>query len=444
MSVLHFLHKLHKPPVLAGVLVLGGLTGYLAPHFSHSLHWILNGYEKLLAMAVLPFIVASVILSLRRLFHMNKAGRITFCITLLVPLVVGGISLAGVGIGLAAGPGRDMPEESLVAFSHMVVDNAAKDTLEHEVELFAPENSGEKYPVSTHQILERFIPANFFNALQLGEVLKIIFFCALLGMSIGMALGKKEDSLSGALEGVYAASSKLISWITQAIPVIAFIAVATSVSKVGPVAILALFKFILIFSASALALSLLFALVVISLGRVSVHDFIYAMTPPLLQAITTQSAIASTPQTIEAMSDKMKFDHGMAELVVPLFATLLRTGPALYFGIATVFIAQMYGVHIGLMGAILITLGASMAAFSSTGAQGAAIVAFGAVACEFVQLPFEAAIIFFIAIDEIIDVSRTTLNVMAGAACTAIMTKVGKDGKLPGAARPLAGAPSAR
>jgi len=391
----------------------------------------LEGYEKLLAMVVLPFIVAAVMLSLRRLFHMNRAGRVTLHIALLVPFIVVLFSLIGVGVGLVTGPGRNLPEASLVAFSQMVMNNAAGDALEHEVELFAEEKSNFAYPVNTHQILERIIPTNFFNALQLGEVLKIIFFCALFGMSVGITHGKTDDRFSNILEAVYAASNKLISWITQVIPIIAFIAVATSVSKVGPVAILALVKFILIFSISARALSAILSSIVIVLGRVTVRDFIYAMIPPLLQAVTTQSAIASTPQTIAAITQKMRFEPRLAELVIPLCATLLRAGPALYFGIATVFIAQMYDVHIGLTAAILITLGASLAAFSSTGAQGAAIVAFGAIACEFVQLPFEAAIVFFIAVDEIVDAPRTILNVTAGAACTAIMVKANSGEPLP-------------
>lgn len=428
MSVLHFLHK---PPVLACVLVAGGLTGYWAPHFSHSLHWILDGYEKLLAMIVLPFIVAAVILSLRQLFHMNRAGRITFHIAMLVLSIVLLFSMIGAGVGQLTGPGRDLPEASLVAFSQMVMANAKGDALEHEVELFAGRDIDPIHAVDTHQILERIIPTNFFNALQMGEVLKIIFFCALLGMSIGVTHRNSRDSFSGTLEAVYAASNKLISWVTQAIPIIAFIAVAGSVSKVGPAAILALFKFILCFSVSALLLSAVFSLVVILLGRLTVREYAYAMIPPLLQAVTTQSAIASAPQTIEAVAQRMKFESGLVELVIPLCATLLRAGPALYFGMATVFVAQMYDVPVTTTAIMLITVGAALAAFSSTGAQGAAIVAFGAIACEFVQLPFEAAIVFFIAIDEIVDAPRTTLNVTAGAACAAIMVTLDRGRRLP-------------
>lgn len=428
MSLLHVLHKLHSPPALVSLLVLGGVTGYLAPHFSHSLHWLLHAYEMLLAMVILPFIIAAVTLSLRRLFHMRSAGRVTLRIALLVPFIVIVISLIGVGVGMVTGPGRNLSQESLVAFSQMVMSKATGDTLEHEVELFAVEDKKSAFPLNDHKILERFIPTNFFDALQDGEVLKIIIFCALLGIAIGVTHGKVEDLLSKTLEGIYAASSKLISWITHAIPIMAFIAVATSVSKVGPAAIFATFKFILIFSVSALVLSALFSLVVIVHGRVSARDFAHAMTPPLLQAVTTQSVVASVPQTIEAMVEKLRFEPKLVELVIPLCATLLRSGPALYFGIATLFIAQMYDVHIGLAEVMLITLGASLAAFSSAGAQGAVTISFGVIACEFVHLPFEAAMIFFVAIDEIVDAPRTMLNLAAGAACAALMARA-NDGE---------------
>jgi Na+/H+-dicarboxylate symporter len=419
MSLLHILHKLHSPPALVSLLVLGGVTGYLAPHFSHSLHWVLLAYELLLGMVILPFIIAAVTLSLRRLFHMSSAGRVTLRIAVLVPFIVVLISLIGVGVGVVTGPGRNLSQESLVAFSQMVMSKATGDTLEHEIEFFTAEE--EKSALGDHKILERIIPTNFFDALQDGEVLKIIVFCALLGIAIGVTHGKVDDLLSKSLEGIYAASSQLIGWITHAIPIMAFIAVATSVSKVGPAAILATFKFILIFSVSALALSAIFSLIVIIHGRVTVRDFARAMTPPLLQAVTTQSVVSSVPQTIEAMVDKLRFEPKLVELVIPLCATLLRSGPALYFGIATMFIAQMYDVHIGLTEIILITLGASLAAFSSAGAQGAVIISFGVIACEFVHLPFEAAMIFFIAIDEIVDAPRTILNLTAGAACAALL-----------------------
>jgi len=431
MSLHHTLHKLHSPPILVSLLVLGGLTGYLAPHFAHSLHWILHAYETLLAMAILPFIIAAVTLSLRRLFHMSGAGFVTLRIALLVPFIVVLIALIGVGVGVLTGPGRNLSQESLVAFNQMVMSKATGDTLELEVELFAAETGKSAFHFHEHQLLERIIPTNFFNALQLGEVLKIIVFCVLLGLAIGVTHRKVEDLLSKTMEGIYATSSKLISWITQAIPIMAFIAVATSVSKVGPAAIFATFKFILIFSISALVLSAIFSLIIIVRGRVSVRDFSLAMSSPLLQAVTTQSVVASVPQAIEAMVEKLRFEPKLVELVIPLCATLLRSGPALYFGIATVFIAQMYDVNIGFVEIVLITIGATLAAFSSAGAQGAVTISFGIIACEFVHLPFEAAIIFFIAIDEIVDVPRTMLNLMAGVACTALMAKANDGEQVP-------------
>jgi Na+/H+-dicarboxylate symporter len=430
MSLSHILHKLHSPPLLLSLLVLGGATGYLAPHFAHSLHWILHAYEALLAMAILPFIIAAVTLSLRRLFLMHAAGRVTLRLALLVPFLVVSIALAGVGIGVLTGPGRNLSHETLVAFSQMVMSKATGDTLEHEIEYLGEDAPRPALSLEEHKILERIIPTNFFNALQAGEVLKIIVFCALLGIAVGVTHRQGRDALSETLEGLQAACTKLIGWITHAIPVMAFIAVATAVSTVGVAAVLATFKFILIFTVSALLLSALFALIVMHQARVKATDFTQAMTEPLLQAVTTQSVVASIPQTIEAMVEKLRFDAKLVELVIPLCAVLLRAGPALYFGIATVFIAQLYEVHVGLPEIILLTIGVSLAAFSTAGAQGAVNIAFGVIACEFIRLPFEAAIIFFIAIDEIIDVPRTTLNLAAGTACAAIMARAetGKRG----------------
>jgi Na+/H+-dicarboxylate symporter len=423
LSLPHILHKLHSPPLLFSLLLLGGVTGFLAPHFSHSLHWILHAYEALLGMVILPFIIAAVTLSLRRLFLIHAAGRATLRLALLIPLLVVSIALAGVGIGVLTGPGRNLSQETLVAFSQMVMSKATGDTLEHEIEILAEPPPHSELSFEEHKILERIIPTNFFNALQAGEVLKIIFFCALLGIAVGVTHRQNQDALSETLEGLQAACTKLIGWITHAIPIMAFIAVATAVSTVGVAAVLATFKFILIFTVSALLLSALFALIVMHQARVKARDLTQAMTQPLIQAVTTQSVVASVPLTIEAMVEKLRFDSKLVELVIPLCAVLLRAGPALYFGIATVFVAQLYEVHVGLPEIILVTVGASLAAFSSAGAQGAVNIAFGVIACEFISLPFEAAIIFFIAIDEIIDVPRTTLNLAAGAACAAIMAK---------------------
>ena len=122
------------------------------------------------------------------------------------------------------------------------------------------------------------------------------------------------------------------------------------------------------------------------------------------------------------LTEKLHLDRFGTDLVMPLGTTICRIGTVPYFVIGTVFIAQVYGVELNFQSYMMIIIGSVAAGFASSGATGAIGVVLISIVAEPMNLPVEAAIVLFIAVDPIIDVMRTLVLVYGNCALTAIIT----------------------
>ena len=135
-----------------------------------------------------------------------------------------------------------------------------------------------------------------------------------------------------------------------------------------------------------------------------------------------------------AMVDKLGFDKAITELLVPLGTALFRVGPVLYYCMATVFIAQLYGRDLAAADYLLILFASLIAGFSSTGMNGIVTISQTTIVCSLLGLPFEAAFVLFVAVEPICDTFRTVLLVISINALVALITPLSQgevtDGEL--------------
>jgi Na+/H+-dicarboxylate symporter len=125
-----------------------------------------------------------------------------------------------------------------------------------------------------------------------------------------------------------------------------------------------------------------------------------------------------------AMVDKLGFDKAITELLVPLGTAMFRVGPVLYYCMATVFIAQLYGRDLSAADYVLILLASLIAGFSSTGMNGIVTISQTTIVCSLLGLPFEAAFVLFVAVEPICDTFRTVLLVLSINALVALIAPV--------------------
>lgn len=408
--------------LLVGALV-GALLGIYVPQTDYYLHPITTLYLSLLKMVVLPFMIAAIILGMRKMLQGENVSRYVQRITLVFLLGMLACAILGMIFGVLIGPGRDLSQEQLGAFGKMIEKHGGAAT-EFAISLsVSPEARG---PEVGELVVEALVPSNFFEALGKGTSLQILVFSILFGIAFGWLPEKHHNTLGDVLDTVYKACHKLIHWFNHLIPLVIAGVVCSVFSGGESPALVAMVKFILSVSLLSLVLAGASALVVLRRAGVGFREFLASFKETLVLAVATQSTTACVPNTIGAMQ-KLGFSKDAVELVTPLGAILFRPQMAFYFAYATVFIGQVYGRPLDIAVLVMIVVGTMMAALSSAGSSGAVKVSFIAMTCSFVGFPFEAMFILFLVAEEICDIPRELFGVISNAAASAYIAPLPHD-----------------
>jgi Na+/H+-dicarboxylate symporter len=156
-------------------------------------------------------------------------------------------------------------------------------------------------------------------------------------------------------------------------------------------------------------------------GKTSAFAFAKQMSSALATAFTTSSSSASLPISMECAEENAGLPNRIVSFVLPLGATINMDGTALYESVAAIFIAQAYGIELTLGSQVVIFLTATLAAIGAAGIPGAGLVTM-AVVLKAVGLPLEG-IGLVLAVDRILDMCRTTVNVWGDCVGAAIIAR---------------------
>lgn len=159
----------------------------------------------------------------------------------------------------------------------------------------------------------------------------------------------------------------------------------------------------------------------IFLGRLNPLVFLKKMRPVQLFAFSTSSSNATLPVTLDVVEHRLGVDNSVAAFTVPLGATINMDGTAIMQGVATVFIAQAYGVDIGLSGYLTVIATATLASIGTAGVPGVGLIML-AMVLQQVQLPVEG-IALIIGVDRLLDMLRTAVNVTGDATVSCLVAK---------------------
>jgi Na+/H+-dicarboxylate symporter len=417
------------PASIVGSIALGVVVGVHAPEAAKSLKFIGGIYVDLLQMVVLPFLISAVIVSINRLANNPSASRY---VGRIVTCLIAGMALAGLaGLTYMAlvKPGSQLDQGTMQAFSRLV--QADVTGVESSIQLLSPVSAG-KQDSMLITLISRMIPSNVFNALSLGDTLKTLIFALLFGL----ALSKSQTrATAGFIEGcdvVFRACQRLTLWLLYVLPIAAFSLAADQIANTGFEPFKVMVQFILAFGVVTILLLLLCVLVIWRKSGQGLGASLASQEGPFFLAVATRNSASCMPAMMIAMVDKLDFDKAITELLVPLGTALFRVGPVLYYCMATVFIAQLYGHDLVASDYVLILLASLIAGFSSTGMNGIVTISQTTIVCSVLGLPFEAAFVLFVAVEPICDTFRTVLLVISINAMVALITPVGNGNKLGG------------
>jgi Na+/H+-dicarboxylate symporter len=259
-------------------------------------------------------------------------------------------------------------------------------------------------------------------ALAEGKILPVVVFAILFGVAL-LQVGPTARPVVEWLGGASAAVMTIVGWFVRLAPVGIFALIGHLVATIGFRVIvdnLAVFSAVVIGATSFHALVTLPAMCWL-LSGVGPRELLGGLREALAVAFTTSSSAASLPVTQKCVEENLGVPSRIASFVLPLGATVNSDGTALYEAIAAVFVASLYGLHLGLGGQIVVFIVAIATAIGAPGIPSAGMVTM-IVVLEAVGLPGES-VGLLLTIDRFLDTFRTVANVEGDAIVAVIISR---------------------
>jgi Na+/H+-dicarboxylate symporter len=272
------------------------------------------------------------------------------------------------------------------------------------------------------QVLISIVPSNILAAFSRGEMLGLIFFSLLFGYSISKIESHPASVLQSFFQGIFQAMIQVTHIIMKFLPfgvfcLVSKVFMSTGVQSLGALALFSVTVILGLIVFMFIGLPLLLKYV----AKVSPIRHFKAMAPALVTAFSTSSTSATLPITIDCVEKRAGVSNRICSLVVPLGTSLNMSGSALYECVAAIFIAQAYGIELTFWSQFLIVLMALITSIGVAGIPSASLVAI-IIILKVVGLPLEG-IGLFIAMDRLLDMCRTTVNVFSDSCCAILVAK---------------------
>jgi Na+/H+-dicarboxylate symporter len=243
------------------------------------------------------------------------------------------------------------------------------------------------------------LPDNVFFALSSGDLAAVMFCTLFFGLAFTVQRGPMSDTVVNQLDAISRALEKSISMVNLALPLLVLAYAAQMASQWDAVLMRAMSGYLLTFWILCSVMALIMLLVLIKLAKTPFSQVLQALKEASVLSLISASPLAAVPASIEALSNRLGFSRGIVEMLMPTSAVFLRTGAALHFAMLTVFVANLYGQQLTLLEMMTLAPVAVFAALASAGASGLASLGFAVAVVAHLQLPFEAALPLFAAIN---------------------------------------------
>ncbi len=276
------------------------------------------------------------------------------------------------------------------------------------------------------QVFIDMIPTNPVKSMADANMLQIIVFALFMGSAITI-LGDKAKRVKELFEETNEIILKIVMIVMHFAPYGVFALVAKTFATFGYSAIGSLAMYMLCVLGGLLIHAIFtYQGLLIAFTGLNPIQFFKKFSPAMIVAFSTSSSNATIPVTLDATEKRLGVKKELAAFTIPLGATINMDGTAIMQGVATVFIAQLYGVPLGIPEFLTIILTATLASIGTAGVPGVGLIMLSMVLTQ-VGLPVEA-IAIILGIDRILDMCRTVVNITGDAVCTIIVAK--QEGEL--------------
>jgi len=370
-----------------------------------------NAFIRAIMMIVIPLVVASLTIGVASLGDLSKLGRIGgktvayYLFTTSVAITIGLL------LAVTIRPGGGLSPEARDDLAAQFGDQAGGVVGVADV---AP---------NIWETLLGIIPSNPVSAAADGDLLPLIIFVIIFAAAVSQLAPARREVILTFFHGVNDAAMIVIDWIMKTAPYAVFALIAAVISRFGLEVLQSLAVYALVVAAGLVLHALLtYGTLVSTLGRYNPISFFRRIREAQLIAFSTSSSNATLPVTMEVAERDLGVSKSTSSFVLPLGATINMDGTALYQGVATVFIAQVYGFELGFAALLTIVLTATLASIGTAGVPSAGIIILVLV-LNSVGLGAQAAagIALILGVDRILDMIRTAVNVTGDLSCSIVV-----------------------
>lgn len=390
-------------------LISGALLGVLIHYFVPAstfrdqvliegiLYVVGQGFIRLMQMLVVPLVFCSLVCGSMAIGDTNTLGKVgvkTIVFYLCTTALAVSIAL-GSALIISPGMGLDMDSVELANVS------AAEGT-------------------KITDTLLNIIPKNPISSMASGDMLPIIVFALFVGVMLAK-LGTRASTVANFFSEFNDVMMEMTMTIMIAAPIGVFCLICRTFANLGFSAFVPMLKYMgNVTLALAIQCFLVYQVLLFIFTRLNPMKFIRKFFPVMMFAFSTATSNATIPMSIDTLEKKMGVPKKISSFTIPLGATVNMDGTSIMQGVAVVFIAQAYGIHLTPANLATVVLTATIASIGTAGVPSVGLVTLAMVLSS-VGLPTEG-IALIMGIDRILDMMRTAVNITGDAVCTTIVS----------------------
>ncbi len=395
-----FLRRRTLTQWIVAAMFAGVAIGVMFPAFAVSLLPISTAFIRIIKSIIVPLIFGTLVVGIAG--HgddMKRVGRLALksivyfeivtTLALFIGLLTVNVIKPGVGAALAAPAAGATPLAS--------------------------------EPVTFASVLEHIVPQSFFDAAARNEMLQMVFWSVLFAIGLTQVRGRAKETMLGFCEAVADVMFKFTGIVMKFAPFAVAAALAVTVGKPGGLRNLQSLALVVVTLYVALVVFGLFVLYPVArIARVPIGAFAAAVKEPALIAFSTASSEAALPKAMERM-EALGVPRRIVAFVMPTGYSFNLDGSTLYLSVALIFVAQASGISLSLGQQILMMLTLMLTSKGVAGVPRASLVILMGTVASF-HLPSEAAIAL-IGVDVLMDMARTTVNLIGNCLATVVMAR---------------------
>lgn len=351
-------------------------------------------------MVVVPLVFFSIVMGVIGLGDPKKLGRIgiktillyflTTAIAITVALVLANVLEPGKGVQVGNVEKIDIPESPAILTS-----------------------------------LLSMVPSNPFQAMAEANMMQVIIFSLFVGLA-AFLLGAKVEVFRYFCNQANEVMIKIVFIVMYFAPFGAFGLMASAIGKAGIDLLASMFIYMLtILLALVIQMVVIYGLLLTVFAKENPFKFYKKLFPAMETAFATSSSAATLPVTMRCVEEEMKVDKGISSFVLPLGATINMDGTAIMQGVAAIFIAQVYGIDLGLTAQMTIILTATLASIGTAAVPSAGMITLSVILAS-VGLPVEG-IAIVLGVDRLLDMTRTMTNITGDATVAVVIDRSEKE-----------------